>query len=154
LAVERNIEYLYPTDDQTDQEAYHDAWEKANEELAGHPLEKDFQILYDSLMMFTKKHMEKGTAAITFNQYQQQEMLYRLECDFYPSGLSASSDLRNYYWIKRNERMAKHILQVADQHPNERIVVFYGCSHVPAIRRQLKALSDHRILTLPDLSKM
>ena len=153
LALEQQIGYLYPTDDQTDREAYHEAWGKANEEIAGHPLEKDFKALRDSLMMFEKQHIKKGTAAITFNQYQLQEMLYRLECDFYPSGLSASSDLRNYYWIKRNERMAKHILQVAEKHPNERIVVFYGCSHVPAIRRQLKALSDHRILTLPDLTK-
>ncbi|MEM1218675.1 MAG: hypothetical protein AAGH79_07175 [Bacteroidota bacterium] len=151
LAIEQNIDYLYPTDDQTDRDVYHQAWGKANEELADHPLTVEFQSLYDSLITISFGSLNQGTAGIRLNQLDVQEMLYRLEADFYPPGLSSSSDLRNYYWIKRNERMAKHVLQVAEQHPNQRIVVFYGGSHVPAIRRQLRALSDHRILTLPDL---
>lgn len=151
LAVQQGITYLYPTDDQTVRDYYHEAWGQANEELAGHPLQADWEQLLDTIRAVEAEHIAKGTAAWEFNSYRVQEMLYRLEGDFFPPGLSSSSDLRNYYWQVRNERMARHILEVADKHPGQRIVVFYGCSHVPSIRRILRSLSDHKILTLPDL---
>lgn len=151
LAEKLGIPYLFATDDQSLSTPYHRAWGKAFEELKGTVHLESWDKIIKEFDVLTKKHMPQGTALLGLNTYEIQEKLYQLEYKAIEFGINEQADLMSFYWGERNQRMSGHILEVAAQNPNSRIVVFYGASHIPAIRRMLKANSDYRILTLPDL---
>jgi len=151
LAQNLGIPYLYPTDDQTLRVPYHRTWETAFKELEGTPHLNKWENSINEFKTVFEEALPKGTALLTINTYEFQEQLYELEYLAIEFGVNEQADLMSFYWGERNERMAQHILAVADKNPNKKIVVFYGSSHTPAVRRKLKAISNHTILTLPDL---
>lgn len=151
LAEKLGIDYLFATDDQTLSTPYHDAWNKSIQELEGTPQLAKIKNLIAGFRKTSKEKMEKGTAVLKFNTYEMQEKLYEVEYSGIEFGINEQADLMSFYWGERNERMTQHILDIADKNPNKKIVVFYGSSHVPAVRRKLKANSNYKILTLPDL---
>jgi hypothetical protein len=62
--------------------------------------------------------------------------------------------IRYRYWVLRNKVMARNIDKVARTHPGKNLVVFFGVSHVGAVREELNKL-DRRydILLLNDIIK-
>jgi len=152
LAKYLGIEYLYPTDDQSLSEPYHKAWDESISDLANTDEMKDFQKMMQSIGKNNTAAMENGDAVLMYNSYPFQEVLMKIEYSFFEPGLSASNDLRCFYWHQRNIRMVENILEVVEKNPNKKIVVFYGASHLPDVRKILRAETDYTILSLPDLS--
>lgn len=151
LAIEKGIEHLHSTDDQTLRDLYHEAWEKANLELEENKIFIDFQNLVSEVKADMADNMKNGNMLVILNNEEHQNLLYKIEYAFMPVGLNQHKDLMNYYYMDRNYKMAMHILDVAKSNPGKRIVAFYGVSHVPFIRKILRSESNHRILTLPNL---
>ena len=79
----------------------------------------------------------------------------------YVEGYIIDEDISNedvkmlhYYWVLRNRVMAEHIRDVARQHPDKKIVVFFGVSHVGPVRDELNKLKmGYKVLTLMDVIK-
>jgi hypothetical protein len=63
-------------------------------------------------------------------------------------------NMLHYYWVLRNKVMAEHIRDVARQHPDKKIVVFFGASHVGPVREELNKLKmGYKVLMLMDVMK-
>ncbi len=152
LATKLNISYLYPIDDLS-------SWKK---------YEKYFEILEirDSLLTNRKKYYQriddffnklqalpKGSNEwIFFNSPEIiNELLY---VEAYTVDKTSSEEIKmlSHYWVQRNKKMAQHIHEVATLQPEKDIVVFFGASHVGAVREELKELNArYKILTLFDV---
>lgn len=151
LAEKLEIPYLFATDDQTLSTPYHNAWNKSIEELEGTPHLEKIKTMISDFRENSKGWMAKGISVLKYNTYEFQEKLYEVEYSGIEFGINEQADLMSFYWGERNQRMTQNILEVVEKNPNKKIVVFYGSSHIPAIRRMLKANSNHKIYTLPDL---
>lgn len=151
LAKYLGIDYLHPTDDQFLSVPYHDAWNASISELDKTEEMKNFQKMMQSIGKNNTAALANGDAVLMYNSYPFQEVLMKIEYSFFEPGLSASNDLRCFYWHQRNIRMVENILEVVEKNPNKKIVVFYGASHLPDIRKILRAETDYKILTLSDL---
>jgi len=151
LADSLQTPYLYSTDDQTLSVPYHTTWDNAFKELEGTPHLDKWEKIKEELKTIFEKSLQKDTGLLTINTNEFQEKVHELEYSAIEFGINEQADLMSFYWGERNERMSQHILTVARKNPNKKIIVFYGISHIHAIRRKLKAASDHTILTLPDL---
>lgn len=79
----------------------------------------------------------------------------------YVESYIVDEDIRNadikmiqYYWILRNQTIARNIHAVAHKHPDTNIVVFFGASHVGPVQEELNKLpKNYRVLTLFDVMR-
>ncbi len=152
LAIDLGIEYLHPTDDQSFRDLYHNNWEEGYKELEGSEILAEFYSFLNNFKSKMEGKMETDEMLLFVNNQENQEKLYQIEYSFVPVGLNEKKDLMSFYYMDRNYRMAMNILEVIKNNPDKkRIVVFYGVSHVPFIKKILRAETEHQILTLPDI---
>jgi len=155
LAAKLNIPYLYPIDDLSSWKEYEKYFDRLQvrdttdaSRIKFHQHEENFLRNLTSLPKDSSQWMFSNARKIT------DDLLY-LNADIIDEDI-LNEDIRKlgYYWVQRNRIMAMHIDSVARTHPNSRIVVFFGASHVGSVRAQLNKLEIHyQVLTLPDLIK-
>ncbi|MEO7989432.1 MAG: DUF5694 domain-containing protein [Chryseolinea sp.] len=152
LAAKLNISYLYPIDDMSSwkkYEKYFEILEKRDATLANR--KKYYQRLDDFDKKF--KGLSKENNEWVFGNTPEiiNELLYVAA---YKVDKTSSEEINmlSYYWIERNKKMAQHIHEVATLQPKKNIVVFFGASHVGAVREELNKLKgSYKVLTLSDV---
>ena len=152
LAAKLNISYMNPIDDMStwkELEKYFEILQNRDTSLTNR---KDYYQRKDD---FRKKiqALPKGSNEWIFANSPEiiNELLY---VEAYTVDKTSSEEIKmlSYYWIERNKKMAQHIHEVAKLQPKKDIVVFFGVSHVGAVREELNKLKgSYKILTLFDI---
>lgn len=155
LAVKLNIPYVYPIDDLSTWKEYEKYYDRLHvpdttdaSKMKFRQYAKDFHHKLQSLPTDSNQWIFANSPQIV------QELLY---VEGYSIDVDISSEdvkMLQYYWVQRNRITAQHIDAVAREHPTINIVVFFGASHVGAVREELnKVNKDYRVLTLSDVMK-
>lgn len=144
FAAKHGIDYLFPIDDLTT------VTEGSKYQETMSPYDKD---------MFLKRAHGFISMIDSISKGNNELMIYNspVAIDFDPFKVdwpSAGEEVKKSreLWMLRNRKMAENIIEVAEAHPHERVVVFFGAAHVGTVRNYLKSLRDDLVtLTLDQL---
>lgn len=155
LAVKLKQSHLYPIDDLSTWKWF----EKYDDRLKTvDSIEADkvkFRKYADDFMRNLKSLPQDSNQWIFSNSPQAVHDLLYVEGYIIDQGISNENiKMLHYYWVLRNKIMAEHIRDVAKQHPDKKIVVFFGFSHVGPVQEELNKLKmGYKVLTLMDIMK-
>lgn len=155
LAVKLNISYLYPIDDLSSWKTYEKYYDRLHAQDTTDASEMKYRQYAKDFFKKLQTLPKNSNRWIFTNSPQAiQDLLY---IEGYTIDADISSEdvkMLHYYWVLRNRTMAQHIDAVARKHPHTRIVVFFGASHVGAVREELNKLNkNYWVLTLLDVMK-
>jgi hypothetical protein len=147
------LTYLNPIDDQSTNVEYEKYFSKLNNEDT---LLDNARQYYERLDAFRERMKtlppETNTWVYSNSPELIEELMFVEGYKVYPGNTSNEVKMLNHYWTLRNKKMATYILDVAKANPGKDIAVFFGASHVGAVREELKKLSKKvNVLTLYDI---
>lgn len=150
LALEFNIDYLYPVDDRTYNMRFSIAYGEGYEEVKGTKFENKAKKFWEEFIKTESGEIAKGNALMFVNSVAWQKT-----SDYAQTGLYLSSGNKHHkdyvkFWHARNKKVAINVLDQIKGKEYKRVLVIMGYLHIPDMKKYMKKEKDILLKTIGD----
>lgn len=153
LAAKLEIDYIHPIYDLSCWAEYERHFNSLQARVDTDSSLSAYRALKHKFKSMVDSVSREGNLWIAQNSSVFTDILLKLEGYSIPEGIN-DNDFKelSHYWIERNKSVAANIDKVVRNYGKRREVVFFGASHVGAVKEELVKLR-HRVLLFPDVAR-